>query len=98
MSDERIKEPTPHQKALAKMLRSIADALDCGEVTRSVVTVHYGQIDVQADASVGDFRLARRDVIKRKGTGHRVVSIALQYDKDIDTDTIAQIVNQEACT
>lgn len=96
--DERIKEPTAHQRSLAKMLRAAADALDCGEVTRSVVTIHYGQIEVENDFHIGDFRLKKRDLVKRVSTGNRAISVVLQYCKDVPTDLIADIAKQECMT
>lgn len=90
--DDRIKEPTVHQKRLAKTLRMLADAIDIGEVKQSVVVVHYGQMSIQADFGNGSFQ------IQRKTTGKRLVSIALLYDIDIPKDMLSTIAQQEGLT
>lgn len=92
------KEPTPHQKSLARTLRAAADALDAGEVAMTIVQVYYGQIDVVNNTETGNFRVTRRDVkpVKRVGTGSRLISIALQFNRDVSTDRITEIIGKEA--
>lgn len=94
--DERIREPTTHQKSLARMLRHIADALDSGEVSRSTVAIHYGIIEVANNWGIGDFRVKKLSPgVQMRGTRNRLISIALHYYKDPPNDLISEIAKQE---
>lgn len=92
MTDDKIKEPTIHQKRLAKLMRKLADALDCGEIKQTAVIVHYGQLAVQPDHVAGDFQ------VTRKSTGKRLISMALVYDTDVPSDLLTEITKQEGLT